>query len=64
MLASLLDHISVSLYEALQRKIEYEYDSLLAIIDLDVEATNAKQELNKTLRSEYFVQKRLDANII
>jgi len=57
MLASLLGYISPSFHEALQRKIEYEHDSLLAIIESDTKAAHATRELNKTLRSEYFVQK-------
>jgi hypothetical protein len=64
MLSSLLSDISPTLSEALEKKIEYEHQSLLAIIEIDTKADAVQKELNKTLKAEYFVQKKLDISHI
>lgn len=64
MLQTIARDITPALYEALEKKMEYEHASLLAIIESDTKADAMKKELNKTLKSEYFIQKRLDISHI
>jgi hypothetical protein len=64
MLASTREHIGAALYEALCAKIEYEHTSLLKMIDADAKVGQERTRLNKVLRSDYFVQKPLEANLV
>jgi len=64
MLVSIKTNVGAPLYEALTEKINYENAFLLTIIESDAKAVDAKKRLNKFLKTEYFVQKPLDVNIL
>ncbi len=64
MLASVARDISPALLHALEKKIEYEHQSLVAMIESDAKTEAVRKELNKTLKSEYFIQKKLDISLI
>lgn len=64
MLASVARDIGPALLHALEKKIEYEYESLVAMIESDAKTEAVRKELNKTLKSEYFIQKKLDVSLI
>jgi hypothetical protein len=62
-LSSIAANIGSALYEALHAKIAYEKTFLLTVIESNAKVTETKKRLNKTLKSEYFVQKPLDTHI-
>ncbi len=64
MLVSIKANVGAPLYEALTEKINYENAFLLMIIESDAKAVDAKKRMNKVLKTEYFVQKPLDVNIL
>ncbi|MBI5004188.1 hypothetical protein HZC00_03785 [Candidatus Kaiserbacteria bacterium] len=63
MLASIHADISRTLFDALRTKIEYEREFLLSVVESEAKIAAMKKRLNKTLKSEYFVQKPLDTHI-
>lgn len=64
MLESLASHIGGSLFEALARKIEHERTTLLGMFEREEKVTAEKRRLDKVLRTEYFVYRRLDTNAL
>jgi len=63
MLRSIESDILPALRDALVAKLEYERTFLLGIVESDSKASATRKQLNKVLRSEYFVQKPLSADI-
>jgi len=64
MLRNLSGTIGAALFRAIEQKIEYEHSSLIAIMESETKKAFAQKELNKVLSSEYFVQKRMSADIL
>lgn len=64
MLESLGSHIGGSLYEALAKKIEHERTTLLGMFAREEKVTAEKRRLDKVLRTEYFVYRRLDIHVL
>ncbi|MDP3645629.1 MAG: hypothetical protein Q8R25_00895 [bacterium] len=64
MLSSIARDISEPLFEALERKLEHEHASFLTIIESEASAVAVNKELNKTLKSEFFVRRLLSKNIL
>ncbi|MBI5644854.1 hypothetical protein HY970_02040 [Candidatus Kaiserbacteria bacterium] len=60
LLASIRIDIRAPFYDVLQRKIEFERSSLLTIVDDEKKIVETKRKLDRVLKSEYFIQKRLD----
>lgn len=64
MLDSLAAHINPSLFEALARKIEHERAALVEMFSREEQVVAQKQRLDKVLRTEYFVYRKLDTNLL
>lgn len=64
MLSSVKADVGTAFYDALRAKINYENTSLVEIIESDARIMDVRKRLNKVLKSEYFVQKFLDKNIL
>ncbi len=64
MLLSIKLDIGRALFEAISAKVDYENQCLLGIIESDARMTETRKRLNKVLKSEYFVRRPLDTNII
>ena len=64
MLSSVEAHISDSLREVLETKIQYEHTTLSDIIESDAQTVVEKKKLNKILNPHYFTQKPLNANLL
>ncbi len=62
MLVSIRPLIPTALYETLLRKINHEYASFIGIVKEESAVTETRKKMNRTLKSEYFVQKRLETN--
>jgi hypothetical protein len=62
-LSSIESDIGTALYDALHAKIAYEKTYLLTVIESNAKVTETKKQLNRILKSEYFVQKPLDTHI-
>ncbi len=64
MLESLGAAIGARLYEALGKKIDHERSSLRSIIERDEAVTETKRRLDKVLKSEYFIYRKLDTHLL
>ncbi len=64
MLFSLKGDIDITLFDALDKKLQYERVSLQQLVEADTEVREIHRKLNKVLRSEYFVQRPLDINTL
>lgn len=64
MLLSIEHDVNPAVYEVLYSKIESENQMLLDFMKLDAKSAQRKERLNKTLRAEYFTQRRLDSNLL
>lgn len=64
MLLSLKGDVVVSLLDVLDGKIKYENASLLGFLEADTKANDAQKKSGGILRSEYFIQKSLDINLL
>ncbi len=64
MINSIDADISTSLLEALHKKIAYEQRSLNTLIEADEKRELVEKKRNKVLNSQFFVQKRLDVNLL
>lgn len=64
MLLLLKGDVVVSLLDILDEKIKYENKSLLGFLETDTKTSDVQKKLGEILRSEYFVQKPLDINLL
>lgn len=64
MLLSIERDVSPVVFEVLYSKIEAEHQALLEIMALGAQATRRKERLNRTLKAEYFAQRRLDTHLL
>lgn len=64
MLFSLKGDIPIALADALDRKIKYEDAALRALLGADEKKAEINARVSVDLRSEYFIQKALDTNLL
>ena len=64
MLFSLKGDIPIALADALDQKIKYEDAALRTMLGADEKKTEINARVGADLRSEYFIQKSLDANLL
>ncbi len=64
MLFSLRGDIPIALADALDAKIKHEDAALRTMLGVDEKKAEINAQANMGLRSEYFIQKPLDANLL
>lgn len=64
MLLSIEHDINPAVFEILYSKIESENKILLDFMEMDAKSAQRKAQLSRTLKAEYFTQRRLDNNFI
>lgn len=64
MLSAVSREITAQLHAALQEKLRYEENLLSAAAAREEQETVARRRRQRDLPAEYFVKKRLDANLI
>jgi hypothetical protein len=62
MLASIANDLDRPLHEALAGKIQREWQTLVAFVETDARAVEAKKQSRKILSPEYFTQKPFNPN--
>lgn len=64
MLGSIESFISLPLLDALRHKLAYERSKLIAIAETDQARAQERKRMSARLRSEYFVLKPLEVDLL
>lgn len=64
MLLSIEHDVNPAVFEVLYSKIEAEHRTLLDIMALSAQSARREERLSRTLKAEYFTQRRLDSDLL